>query len=79
MKPYDIALQEFLTQKFSEFLSEERKNHLYKVLSNRTEYIQVVLEDLTDPHNVNAVFRTGECLGIQHYHVIENKNAFNCS
>ncbi|MBK6264324.1 RNA methyltransferase [Marivirga sp. S37H4] len=72
----DTHLQQFLIQKYSEFLSEERKNYIHQVLSNRTEYIRVVLEDLTDPHNVNAVFRTGECLGIQHYDVIENNNPF---
>ncbi len=72
----DRKLQQFLIEKFSSFLSEERKGTIEKVLENRTEYIQVVLEDLIDPHNVNAILRTGECLGIQHYHIIENKYPF---
>lgn len=72
----DQKLQQFLIEKFSSFLSEERKNYIEKVLQNRTEYIQVVLEDLIDPHNVNAILRTGECLGIQHYHIIENQYPF---
>lgn len=72
----DQKLQQFLIEKFSSFLSDERKNYIEKVLQNRTEYIQVVLEDLIDPHNVNAILRTGECLGIQHYHIIENQYPF---
>ena len=35
------------------------------------------MEDLIDPHNVNAVFRTGECLGIQKFHVIDNEQHFH--
>jgi tRNA (guanosine-2'-O-)-methyltransferase len=72
----DQKVQQFLTEKFSSFLSEERRSFIEKVLQNRTDYIQVVLEDLIDPHNVNAILRTGECLGIQHYHIIENQYPF---
>lgn len=69
-------LKQFLTQKFGEFLSEERRKFIEAVLENRTDYIRVVLEDIRDPHNANAIIRSGECLGIQHYHIIENENAF---
>ncbi|WKK83301.2 TrmH family RNA methyltransferase [Marivirga arenosa] len=69
-------LKHFLINKFSEFLSDERKEFIENVLDNRTDYIRVVLEDIRDPHNANAIIRSGECLGIQHFHVIENENAF---
>ncbi|WKV11540.1 RNA methyltransferase [Marivirga harenae] len=72
----DVELNHFLTQKFGEFLSEERKGFIESVLENRTEFMRVVLEDIRDPHNANAIIRSGECLGIQHYHIIENENAF---
>jgi tRNA (guanosine-2'-O-)-methyltransferase len=66
----------FLTQKFGEFLSEERKQFIESVLENRTDFLRVVLEDIRDPHNANAIIRSGECLGIQHFHIIENENVF---
>jgi tRNA (guanosine-2'-O-)-methyltransferase len=66
----------FLTQKFGEFLSDERRQFIESVLDNRTDFIRVVLEDIRDPHNANAIIRSGECLGIQHYHIIENENVF---
>lgn len=70
------GLNQFLIEKFGEFLSEDRKQFIENTLHNRTEYIRVVLEDIADPHNTNAIIRTGEGLGIQHYHVIEKQNAF---
>lgn len=72
----DQGLNQFLIKKFGDFLSEERKQFIETALQNRTEYIRVVLEDIADPHNTNAIIRTGEGLGIQHYHVIEKQNAF---
>ena len=72
----EAELTHFLTKKFGEFLSDERKEFIESVLENRTEFIRVVLEDIRDPHNANAIIRSGECLGIQHYHIIENENAF---
>jgi tRNA (guanosine-2'-O-)-methyltransferase len=72
----EAELIHFLTQKFGEFLSDERRQFIESVLENRTDYIRVVLEDIRDPHNANAIIRSGECLGIQHYHIIENENAF---
>lgn len=76
MIPEHDDLKHFLIQKFGEFLSEKRKNFIDEVLEMRTNYVQVVLEDIIDPHNVSAVLRTGECLGIQQYHIIDKQNPF---
>ncbi|PTB96703.1 TrmH family RNA methyltransferase [Marivirga lumbricoides] len=76
MVPDNEELKHFLIQKFGEFLSEKRKSFVEEVLQMRTNYIQVVLEDIIDPHNVSAVLRTGECLGIQQYHIIDQQNPF---
>lgn len=70
------SLQAYLTDKFASFISDERKETIGQVLNNRTKHIRVVLEDLIDSHNVNAIFRSGESLGIQHFHVIDNKQHF---
>lgn len=69
----DIRLINFL----SEFLSERRLAVIDNVLSNRTRYITVLLEDIYQSQNASAVLRTCECLGIQDIHVIENRNAYH--
>ena len=71
-----FELREYLTHALADYVSDNRKGLIDEVLKNRTEYITLVLEDIMDPHNANAVLRTGECLGIQQYHVIENHHPF---
>lgn len=46
------------------------------VLASRTARLQVVLEDIFQPHNASAVMRSCECFGIQHLHVIENRYTY---
>jgi len=66
-----------LIQFLSEFVTPERLTLFNKILSFRTNYLTVVLEDMYQTHNASAVVRTAECFGIQNVHVIENKHAFN--
>ena len=49
---------------------------LSEVLSERTQYITVVLENIYQPLNASAVLRSADCFGIQDVHVIENHNNF---
>lgn len=69
----DLKLIEFL----SEFVTPERFALFNKVLSSRTNYLTVVLEDMYQTHNASAVVRTADCFGIQNVHVIENKHEFS--
>ena len=69
----DKELLEYLT----EFLTETRKDQLKRVLSQRTNYITVVLEDIYQSQNASAVVRSCDCFGIQQLHIIENRNTFN--
>ena len=46
------------------------------VMASRTSYLQVVLEDIYQPHNASAVMRSCECFGIQNLHVIENRYSY---
>ncbi len=62
---------------FSELVKEERLEQMLSVLSNRTRYITVVLEDIFQPQNASAVLRTCDCFGIQDVNVIENRNEYN--
>ncbi len=61
------------------FLLDERINTLEQVLSKRTRYMTVVLEDIYQSQNANAVLRTCECFGIQDVHIIENRNPYKAN
>jgi len=65
-----------LIQFLSGFVTSERLNLFNKILSLRTNYLTVVLEDLYQTQNTSAVVRTADCFGIQNVHVIENKHVF---
>jgi tRNA (guanosine-2'-O-)-methyltransferase len=65
-----------LIQFLSGFVTPERLRLFNKILTFRTNYLTVVLEDLYQTQNTSAVVRTADCFGIQNVHVIENKHAF---
>jgi len=44
--------------------SEERIKKLRTVLKNRQIDLKVILEDIHDPHNVNAIYRSCEAVGV---------------
>ncbi|MBW6535450.1 MAG: RNA methyltransferase [Mariniphaga sp.] len=69
-------MQKELINHLSQFVTEERLKLFEKVLENRTTYITLVLEDIFQPQNASAVLRTCDCFGIQHIHIIENRNEF---
>lgn len=69
----DDQLIEFL----SGFVTPERLSLFNKILSLRTNYLTVVLEDIYQSQNASAVLRTADCFGIQNVHVIENSNVFH--
>lgn len=58
------------------FISQPRKEAIERVLSYRTRFITVVLEDIFQPHNASAVVRSCDCFGIQDLHIIENRNEY---
>lgn len=66
-----------LIRHLESFITENRRKRFRKILSLRTRYISVVLEDLYQPHNASAVLRTCEGLGLQDIHIIEGRNKYN--
>ena len=72
----DYGTRSELITFLAQFVSEHKKNRIEEVLSKRTRYLTVVLEDIFKPHNASAVIRTADCLGIQDIHLIENENAY---
>ena len=77
--PQPSSIQEFeeLIEYLSGFMLEKRLEMLKFVLSHRTRYLTVVLEDIFQPQNASAVLRSCDCFGIQDVHIIENYNKFN--
>ena len=58
-------------------VTERRLNRIKNAVANKQEGI-VVLQDIHDPHNAQAVIRSCECFGIQKvYLVFENEKRFN--
>jgi tRNA (guanosine-2'-O-)-methyltransferase len=54
-------------------MTPERRNKLVTVLSKRQPDITVVLENVFDPHNISAVMRTCDAVGIQDIYILNNK------
>jgi tRNA (guanosine-2'-O-)-methyltransferase len=61
-----------LFQHLAQFVSDHKKQFIEKVLSQRTRYVTVVLEDIFQSQNASAVLRTVECLGLQDIHIVED-------
>lgn len=54
-------------------MTPERKERLTSVLNNRQGDITVVLENVFDPHNISAVMRTVDAVGIQDIFILNTK------
>ena len=54
-------------------MTPERYDKLIKVLHQRQPNLTVVMENVLDPHNVSAVLRTCEAVGIQDVYVLTSR------
>ena len=54
-------------------MTTERSEKLLKVLSRRQTDITVVMENVQDPHNISAVMRTCDAVGIQDIYILNTK------
>lgn len=54
-------------------MTPERKERLMEVLAKRQSDITVVLENVFDPHNVSAVMRTCDAVGVQEIYILNTK------
>ena len=53
-------------------MTPERSSKFQKVLSNRQAGLAIVMENVHDPHNISAVMRTCDAVGIQDIYVINS-------
>ena len=54
-------------------MTPERTDRLTAVLNKRQPDLTVVLENVFDPHNISAVMRTADAVGIQDIFILNNK------
>lgn len=54
-------------------MTPERKEKLMAVLRKRQTDLTVVLENVHDPHNISAVMRTCDAVGVQEIYVLNTK------
>jgi tRNA (guanosine-2'-O-)-methyltransferase len=54
-------------------MTPERKAKLESVLSHRQPDITLVLENVFDPHNISAVMRTCDAVGVQDIYILNNR------
>lgn len=54
-------------------MTPEREERLRSVLNKRQGNITIVLENVFDPHNISAVMRTCDAVGIQDIYVLNTK------
>ena len=56
-------------------MTPERQNRITNVLNSRQPDLTVVLENVHDPHNISAVMRTCDSIGIQNIYILNTKIA----
>ncbi len=54
-------------------MTEERSARLNFVLNHRQPDLTIVLENVFDPHNISAVMRTADSVGVQDIYILNNK------
>lgn len=65
--------------KLAQFLTDRRREKIDAVLATRIKSIAIVLENLYDPHNISAVLRSAEAIGIQNVYIVETSHSFRLS
>ena len=54
-------------------MTPERHHKLISVLNKREGYIAIVKENVFDPHNISAVMRTADAVGVQDIYILNTK------
>ncbi len=54
-------------------MTPERTERLNNVLAKRQPGLTIVLENVSDPHNISAVMRTADAVGVQDIYILNTK------
>ena len=54
-------------------MTPEREERITRVLDKRQDNITIVLENVFDPHNISAVMRTCDAVGVQDLYVLNTR------
>ena len=57
-------------------MTEKRLNRFKSIVKKRQKFLTIVLENIHDPHNVSAIFRTADSAGIDKIYLVYNTNKF---
>jgi len=77
IRDLDAAELNTLVEHLLSIVNPGRAERINDILTRRTRYLTVVLEDIYRTHNASAVMRSCECFGVQDIHVIESSNPFH--
>src|SRR4030095_14596224 len=59
--------------KYKSLMTLERREKIQTVLNKRQNDITIVLENVFDPHNISAVMRTCDAVGVQEIFILNTK------
>lgn len=60
-------------------VTKDRAKRLLDVLNKRQPDLQVILENLKNPHNISAILRSCDAVGVQYVRIIEESGAVSVS
>jgi tRNA (guanosine-2'-O-)-methyltransferase len=70
--PPDPKLRAALLEELANFVTDNKRGKMAKVLDMRTRQVTIVLEDIYQSQNASATLRTADCMGLQDIYIIEN-------
>ncbi len=70
------VLPEIVIKRLNEFITDERKDKIENILSQRSSYFIPVLENVCDKGNISAVMRSAEAFGFYRFHIIKISKDF---
>ena len=69
-------IKRIVIDELSKLITDERLALFHSKLNDKTQNLTIVLEDVFQSRNINAVIRSADCFGISDVHLIENRNKF---